>query len=269
MLETEVRICSIASGSNGNCYWIEHDGQAILVDVGINLKLLESRAKERQIDLSKVIAVFITHEHSDHVCGLYHFAKSHNFQTYMTAGTKRKCKSFYLPKPASQIQIIKADDTISVGSFTVHSFSKPHDVAEPCSFRVQVGDVSIGVFTDIGTNCEGLTNHLKECNAVFMESNYDEQMLRNGSYPQVLKDRISSDKGHLSNKQSAEIVKEVNPEKLHTIVLSHLSAENNTKEVAKQAFDELSSRYTILVATREAPSEIITILNGISIFSLK
>lgn len=252
-----VKICSLASGSNGNAYYIETEEEAILIDVGISYRQLKNRAKSKGINIKKIKAVFITHEHSDHVRGLRVFSQNSTFETYMTQGTAHNCKSYYMPIKVSHR--VKDGDMTEVGKFKVYCFSKPHDVAEPCSFRIEAEGINIGVFTDIGCVCEGLKSNLSKCHAVFLESNYDEDMLWTGKYPECLKRRVASDKGHLSNKQSSEIVAEVNPSVLHTIILSHLSADNNRPQIALKAFEQFKDRYTIMTASRYEAGELYTV----------
>lgn len=241
-------ICSIASGSNGNAYYIGTDTESILIDCGISYRQLIGRARKAGLNLHNVKAVFITHEHSDHVRGLRVFCQNYNVPCYMTKGTALKCRPFYMPNTPPIA--IKYGENITIGAFTVYCFQKPHDVEEPCSFRVEVNNLNVGVFTDIGCNCAGLSEHLHECHVAFLESNYDEDMLWNGKYPMYLKQRVASDEGHLSNKQAANIVREVNPPYLHTIILSHLSADNNHPLIAHKAFAEFADRMKIMHASR-------------------
>ncbi len=244
----KVKICSLASGSNGNAYYIEADGQAILVDCGLSCRQISIRAKRQKIDLRNVKAVFVTHEHSDHIRGLRSFCEKYGVDSYMTAGTAAKSRQFYLPqKPAIAINY---DSETKIGPFTVYCFEKSHDVEQPCSFRVEAHGISVGVFTDIGCSCEGLRKHLALCHAAFLESNYDEEMLWKGKYPQYLKERVASDRGHLSNVQAAAIVREVNPPHLHTLILSHLSADNNHPLIAKKAFEEFTDHIRVMHASR-------------------
>lgn len=256
-MNNNVKICSIASGSNGNAYYIEWSGEGLLIDAGIGVRAFLSRLKERDIDYKKIRYIFVSHEHSDHVRGLHAICRATGAQAYMTAGTARRTKPYYMPQ--RKVEIIGSDSTTQVGPFSVVSFSKPHDVEEPCSFRVEVGGVNIGVFTDIGCTCQGLTDNLAKCNVVFLESNYDEQMLREGDYPYFLKQRILSDEGHLSNTQAADIVRHVKPTGLHTIILSHLSADNNHPRIALKAFAEFAGLYKVIHASRYEAGEVMEV----------
>jgi phosphoribosyl 1,2-cyclic phosphodiesterase len=252
-----VRICSIASGSNGNAYYIEYGEEAILVDAGISAKQILKRATQRKIDINRVKAVFVSHEHSDHVRGLHVLCDRLNIPAYMTRGTVEGMRTYYMPKnPPIRIDV---DGITCIGDMKVHSFSKPHDVIEPCSFRVECGEINIGVFTDIGCSCEGLMENLSKCHVAFLESNYDEEMLRAGKYPAQLKQRILSDKGHLSNAQAADIVRTVDAPNLHTLILSHLSADNNRPQIALKAFAEFADRINISTASRYEAGEVFTV----------
>lgn len=256
-MEMNVKICSLASGSNGNAYYIEAGDESILVDAGISYRQLKNRAKSKGIDIRKIKAIFITHEHSDHVRGLRVLSQNYKFDTYMTHGTALKCREYYLPvRPA---KCIKYDEMVSVGIFNIYCFKKPHDVEEPCSFRIEVKGINIGIFTDIGCICDELCENLAKCHVAFLESNYDEAMLRDGKYPQHLKQRIASNLGHLSNIQAADIVEQVNPQHLHTLILSHLSAENNHPRLAIKAFERFDGKYKIITASRYEAGELMTV----------
>lgn len=252
-----VKICSLASGSNGNAYYIESGDDAILIDVGISYLQLTKRARARNINLQKIKAVFITHEHSDHIRGLRTFCNKQTAEVYMTHGTAGGCRSYYLPHKAWRE--IQCGDVVEHGNFRIHCFKKPHDVKEPCSYRVEIDGINIGIFTDIGHVEPELEEHLRQCHAVFLESNYDEMMLQTGPYPRDLKNRIAGPFGHLSNDVSAQLIARVQPPYLHTIILSHLSEHNNTPHIAQKAFDILHEQYKILIASRFEAGPILTI----------
>lgn len=251
----ELTVCSLASGSNGNIYYIEYCGEAVVVDMGISFRRLKNRAQTRHIDLRKIKAVLVSHEHSDHVYGLPALCRQTGALAYMTRGTFDGMREKYRPEQGS-VRFFDIGERLSIGPFVVHSFAKPHDVVEPCSFRVEAGGVSVGVFTDIGAPCAGLDESLCQCHAAFLESNYDPDMLRNGRYPEHLKRRIVSGCGHLSNDQAAETVRRLRPQKLHTIFLSHISQDNNRPDIALKAFEDLAGQYTIRVMSRHEASDI-------------
>lgn len=248
-----LEICAIASGSNGNCYYIGNETQAVLIDAGISCKQIVQRMKDRNLNPLKVKAVFITHEHSDHISGARVFGKKLHVPIYLTAKT---WYGAYKNQRPDYPKFFNPGDIIGVGDFTVHSFLKNHDASEPCSFRVQHGGKNIGVFTDIGEPCENVTQHLKMCDGLFLETNYDEAMLWNGSYPWFLKQRVASGVGHLSNKQAFDLLHLHAGEQLKCVFLSHLSKENNTHEIAYESMQSFTSRFEVKLTSRYDAGEV-------------
>lgn len=255
-LEVEgVKVCSLASGSNGNVYYIECGDEAMVVDVGVSFRKLKNRAMTRHIDVRKIKYVFISHEHSDHVYGLAALSRQTGAHVFMTRGTWDGMRDKYRSEPANTTYF-KIGDPVQAGCFTVYSFAKPHDVIEPCSFRVVAGGVSIGVFTDIGAPCEGLDEHLPLCQLAFLESNYDLPMLKAGKYPERLKQRVISGHGHLSNAQAHDVLSRAEPQNLHAVFLSHISRENNRPDIALATFADMADKYLIKVMSRDEASDI-------------
>lgn len=242
-----VEICAIASGSNGNCYYIGNENSAILVDAGISCKQVLLRMEERNLDSKKIKAIFISHEHVDHVMGTRVLSKKLNIPAFFTYGTWNKTHKSSKPPHYRYIHI---NEPLQLDDFTIHAFSKKHDANEPCSYRIEVEGFNIGVMTDIGTVCENISSNFSLCDAVFLESNYDEEMLINGPYPWYLKNRVASDHGHLSNIQALNLATNYAGENLKILFLSHLSAENNTPELAFNAFQSLHNKYEIINTSR-------------------
>ncbi len=248
-----IQYCALASGSNGNCYYVGNEEEAVLIDAGISRKQVLKRMKEVGLDINKVKAVFISHEHSDHIRGLRVLGDLHQIDAFLTVNTLGKTRVHHRP---SKVRTFESGQTIEVGNIKVHSFAKKHDAVDPTSFRVEVDGKSIGVMTDIGVACTNVKKHLEQCHAVFLESNYDEQMLDDGPYPAYLKGRVKSDYGHLSNNQAVRLVEQLRSSVLNTILLSHISADNNRPELAMKAFQTVSDRYAIYPTSRYAPSEV-------------
>ena len=251
-----LEICAIASGSNGNCYYVGNRHEAVLVDAGISLKQILLRMNERNLNPAKIKALFISHEHSDHISGARVLGKRLRVPVYLTARTwygayksqRPDIPSFFVP-----------GDSVNVGGFVVHTFLKNHDESEPCSFRIQHGDKNVGVFTDIGEPCDNVKQHLTQCDAPFLESNYDEKMLWEGSYPWFLKKRVASEVGHLSNLQTLQLLQNYSGENLKCVFLSHLSKENNTPDIALQAMSELHSKFDFRLTSRYEAAEVYTV----------
>ena len=251
-----VQICAIASGSNGNCYYVGNEKEAILIDAGISRRQILKRMKMMRLDIRKVMAVFITHEHSDHMRGVRVLADTHKMPVYFTHNTLQNTNLRHRPE---NVKLFEAGESITIGEHTVHSFSKNHDAADPVSFRITLNGVSVGVFTDIGKPCDNVKHNLELCDAAFLETNYDEDLLWSGAYPHHLKVRVASDNGHLSNDQAKELVDSLSSNRLKHLFLSHISADNNKVEFAVNAFDGLSDKINIIATSRYAPSDVLEI----------
>jgi phosphoribosyl 1,2-cyclic phosphodiesterase len=249
-------VASLNSGSNGNCYYVGNATEAVLIDAGISCRETEKRLKRLGLDIRHVKAIFITHEHIDHIKGLQVLATKHQLPVYITPLTWQESK---LPLPADLVHTFQADSPIRLGGLAITAFSKWHDAVDPHSCVISCGNVNVGVFTDIGGVCPNLIRHFKTCHAVFLESNYDEEMLENGRYPYALKRRIRGGKGHISNKQALELFCQHRPSYMSHVFLSHLSQENNHPDLARNLFLPHAGSMEIIVASRFQESALYTI----------
>lgn len=240
-------ITSLNSGSNGNCYYVGNAEEAIIVDAGLSCRETEKRMKRLELDIAKVKAIFISHEHADHVFGLPVLTKKYPIPVYITDRTRMHSGLNLQPH---LVHAFNSYDPVEIGSITVHAFPKHHDAADPHSFIVSSNSVKVGIFTDIGNACNNVTDSFSQCNAVFLESNYDEAMLMNGRYPYHLKQRIRGGKGHLSNNQAFELFTGCRSPFMSHLLLSHLSRENNTHEIVNEIFQPHSKNTTIVIASR-------------------
>ena len=248
-----IEICAIASGSNGNCYYVGNQNEAVLVDAGISCKQIIQRMKDRNLNPLKVKSVFISHEHSDHISGARVFGNRLQVPVYLTVKTYYGAYKNMRP---DYPRFFNPGDTVEVGEFSIHTFLKNHDASEPCSFRIQHKGKSVGVFTDIGEPCENVTSHLQKCDGLFLETNYDEKMLWEGSYPWFLKQRVASGVGHLSNLQAFNLLEKHAGENLKCVFLSHLSKENNTPETAYNSMHPFFDRFEIKLTSRYDAGEV-------------
>lgn len=248
-----LQVASIASGSNGNCYYVENDQEAILVDAGISCKELEKRMGRLQLSMEKVKAIFISHEHADHICGLATISKKFRVPVYITTNTLRAARTFI---PKEQIFAFTTGATVNIGSLAITSFLKMHDAADAHSFIVSYNNTTVGVFTDIGLPCENVIHYFRQCHAIFLESNYDEDMLLKGSYPYYLKHRIHGDYGHLSNRQALNLFLQHKSPTLKHLFLSHLSKNNNCPKLVHELFSKHAGCVQITVASRYEESAI-------------
>jgi phosphoribosyl 1,2-cyclic phosphodiesterase len=240
---------SLNSGSNGNCYYIGNSNEGVLIDAGISCRETEKRLKRLGLSIKKVKAIFITHEHADHIHGLPKLIKKYYLPVYMTPGTRSNLRGGW-----REIRTLpfRAYEPVQIGSLTVTGFPKFHDAVDPHSFLVSQHNVNVGVFTDTGRFCEHLIKNFQQCHAAFLEANYDELMLKEGDYPQHLKDRIRNGQGHLSNKQALQLFLNHRAPFLSHLILSHLSANNNKPEIVDQLFKSVAGETEIVIAQRRA-----------------
>jgi phosphoribosyl 1,2-cyclic phosphodiesterase len=247
-------ICALASGSNGNSYYIGNENEAVLIDVGIYYKLLIERIERAGLDKNKIKAAFISHEHTDHIQGARVTGKKLGIPIFYTKTTFNKC---YDKNKAENFAFFKPNTEYTIGNIQIYPFRKNHDASEPCSFRIELNGINIGVMTDIGIADQTLQTEFSKCDVVFLETNYDEEMLLKGIYPYYLKERVLSANGHLSNIQAKELIEKYASDNLNTIFLSHISAVNNSIEIIDQTFAKLSRKYAIKYAPRHKHSEVL------------
>jgi len=251
-------ITSLNSGSNGNCYYVSTEEDAILVDAGISCRETEMRMKRLGLSIKKVKAIFVSHEHADHISGIQVLSKKHQIPVYITKGTQSHGK---VKVERRLVFRFSADVPIRIGDLSITAFSKYHDAKDPHSFMVSSASVSVGIFTDIGIACEKVISHFKQCHAAFLEANYDEDMLANGSYPYYLKKRISGGMGHLSNTQALQLVKSHKPPFMSHLVLSHLSANNNSPGLVGDIFSKHVKKTKVIIASRYEETPVYHICN--------
>ncbi|MCF8450050.1 MAG: MBL fold metallo-hydrolase [Taibaiella sp.] len=242
-----VFIASINSGSNGNCYYIGNENEAVLIDAGISCRETEKRMRRMGLKMDMVKAIFISHEHTDHIYGAEVLAGRYELPVYITPPTLKGSRS---KPPAHLIRHFAAHEPVTIGRIKITAFPKLHDAADPHSFVIDTGGVCTGVFTDIGAPCEHVSQYFTRCHAIFLEANYDETMLENGRYAPHLKQRIRSDKGHLSNDQALQLFITHKPPFMSHVFLSHLSKDNNKPEIVQQLFSAHAGKTIITVAPR-------------------
>ncbi len=249
---------SINSGSNGNCYYIGNKDEAILVDAGISCKETVLRMERIGLQIDKVKAIFISHEHIDHISGVNMLSKKYNLPVYITAQT---LNGSGLKLRSDLAFSFTAGQAVQIGGLSVTGFTKNHDAADPHSFIISHQDLHVGVFTDIGFACKEVIQYFRKCHAAFLETNYDEDMLMNGHYPEVLKKRISGRKGHLSNAQALKLMLSEKPDHMTHLFLSHLSRENNRPELVYNLFAPYAGKTKVIVAHRDKETELYSIVN--------
>jgi phosphoribosyl 1,2-cyclic phosphodiesterase len=249
-------IASLNSGSNGNCYYVGNNEEAVFIDAGLTCKETELRMTRLGLDIKRVKAIFISHEHSDHISGVSSLVAKYQIPVYVTEPTLKKAGFWKIRK---HIFHFTADQPVLIGTFRITAFPKKHDACDPHSFVVSASKMNIGVFTDIGEPCDQLIHYFKQCHAAFLESNYDEAMLENGRYPFFLKNRIRGGNGHLSNRQALELYINHRPSYMSHLLLSHLSKENNSLELVESLFSSVPALTKVVIASRYKESEVFRI----------
>jgi phosphoribosyl 1,2-cyclic phosphodiesterase len=240
-------ITSLNSGSNGNCYYVGNEHEAVLIDAGISCRETEKRMKRLGLSISKIKAIFISHEHTDHISGIPALAKKYGLPVYITPGTLQ-----HLRVNLDEYQFIHfiADQPVVIGDLVVTAFTKFHDASDPHSFIISCRDITVGVFTDLGIACQNLANYFSKCHAAFLEANYDDEMLDNGGYPFYLKRRIRGGNGHLSNKQALELFINHRPDFMSHLLLAHHTKNNNDPELVYDLFNSHANGVEVIVASR-------------------
>jgi phosphoribosyl 1,2-cyclic phosphodiesterase len=244
---------SLNSGSNGNCYYIGNDTEAVLIDAGISCREIEKRMKRLGLLIQKVKAVFVSHEHSDHIKGLQVLVKKYQLPVYITPLTMRRGG---LNFEDNLLKSFIAHQSVSIGKLSITPFPKFHDAGDPYSFVISYDNICVGVFTDIGVPCNHLKKYFQQCHAAFLEANYDEEMLDKGGYPIYLKNRIRGGLGHLSNKQALELFIAHRPKFMSHLLLSHLSKNNNSPELVEALFNAHAENVKVIVASRYQETDV-------------
>ncbi|MCL2056162.1 MAG: MBL fold metallo-hydrolase [Oscillospiraceae bacterium] len=260
------RLCTLFSSSSGNAVYISGGGTALLVDAGASCRRILTALDARGLDFSGIAGILITHEHIDHISALEVLLKKIRVPVYASSETLDfLCRNGKIPPGAV---LAEASGTFCVGDIKVTAFDTPHDAAHSLGFRLEMPDRRvIGIATDLGHISGTVEHHLTGCDLIMLESNYDPGMLDTGPYPYLLKRRIKSNTGHLSNEDCAEGIRRLVKKGAAYFVLGHLSEQNNLPEIAYQtsrlklAADCLRERldYVLHVAPARGPGEVLAI----------
>jgi len=223
-----LQVASLGSGSAGNALLIRSAETLLLLDCGFTLKETTARMAKLGLSPANIDGVLISHEHGDHIRGVGPLSRKFATPVWLTHGTYNALRDKRFP----HTHLISAHQGFNIGDIKIEPFPTPHDAAESCQYVFNYQSVSFACVTDLGTSTPHVEAMLKNVNALLVESNYDEHMLRHGPYPISLQARIRSDFGHLGNVQAGELIKRIDHKGLHTILLGHLSEQNNTDEAA-------------------------------------
>lgn len=229
-----IRFAMLGSGSKGNGTLVDAGGVRVLVDCGFAVREVEARAARLDFDLNSLDAILVTHEHGDHLGGVARLARAYDLPVYLTRGSYQGWRDTQV----DDIRFITPHELFSIGALKVRPFPVPHDAKEPCQFAFEHAGKKLGVVSDLGAITQHIRYVLSDCDALLLEANHDVAMLAKGPYPQKLKERVGGGLGHLSNAQSASLVRGVQRERLQHLVLTHLSEQNNTPALARAAICE-------------------------------
>lgn len=261
-----MELCSIASGSSGNCICVGSENCHILIDAGISGKRIEAGLNAVDLKTDEIQGILITHEHIDHVAGIGVLARRYGIPMYATAGT---IDAVLHTKSVGKIdeelfhEVIPEVD-FTIGDLTIEPIGISHDAAEPVAYKIKQPQKTVAVMTDLGKYDDSIVKKLKNLDVLLLEANHDVRMLQAGSYPYPLKRRILGDRGHLSNEHSGQLLGELLHDQFKMVILGHLSKENNYEELAYETVRQevtlgenpyKGDDFPMLVAKRDQPSE--------------
>nr|WP_321351079.1 MBL fold metallo-hydrolase [uncultured Methanoregula sp.] len=253
-----MRCIVLASGSKGNSVVLEGSSGSILIDAGLSAKELLLRMARAGLDPEQLLSILVTHEHGDHIRGLDVLCRKLDLPVYATEGTLADFLNHRRTseKPLES-RVCRYREEFTVGDFVIEPFAISHDAAEPCGFIIREGDCRIGYCTDTGIVTPQMLDLLLPCDGIILESNHCPEMLANGPYPESLKRRIRSKRGHLSNPDAALCLREFGKD-VPEVILAHLSEMNNTPEKAKGSAREglglFFEEHRVTVATQDGTS---------------
>lgn len=262
-----MKIMTIASGSSGNCVYVGDDNTHILIDAGVSKKKISAGLLYLGLDIKDIDAILVTHEHSDHIQGLGVVERTKPIPIYATYGTINGIINSSLGKmPEDIFRVVDTGSLFQVNSLKIMAVATSHDANEPCAYRITDGIRDFGLLTDLGTYDEDIVDSFAGVDCLVLEANHDIRMLETGPYPYYLKQRILSDHGHLSNEISGRLLCRLLNDNLSTVILGHLSKENNYPDLALEAVKAeiaMSQKLysptdiNIMVAPREEHGDII------------
>lgn len=243
----KVRFCPLASGSSGNCTLISTEYTNILVDAGLTGKKIEAALGELGLNGKDIDAIFITHEHKDHIKGAGILSRRYQIPIYATAGTWDGMKNDIGEISRSHVNFVYSGENCFVNDIAIRPFDIPHDAAEPVGYSFLVDQIKMTLATDIGHETDTIKENIADSDCLLLEANYDLDKLWNGPYPYYLKKRIAGEKGHLSNETAGNLLTEVITGKLKYVYLGHLSDENNNPHLAYETVQDILEKNHVVV----------------------
>ena len=258
-----MRMATIASGSSGNCIYVSSDHCNLLIDAGISMRRIESGLAELGLTPADMDGILITHEHSDHVGGLGPLLRKYHLPLYTTEGTLEALSAMKAlgTLPSELARYVSPGTVFSIGDMDILPTQVPHDAAQPVIYRMESSGAAMAVATDFGYATDAIRETLSGLDAMILEANHDIRMLQVGPYPYMLKQRILSNSGHMSNEAAGKLLCEINCDRLKTVMLGHLSKTNNYAELA---YETVRLELTLGDTSSEAPELLIAPRSGLS-----
>lgn len=257
---------SLASGSSGNCYYLGTPDYGLLIDAGIGIRTIKKVLKDKSVDMDKIIAVLVTHDHADHIKTVGVLGEKLNIPVYTTEAVHQGInKSRYVEdKLYGSKRVIEKEVPFMIRDFRITAFPVPHDSTDSVGYFIEYGNHKFTIATDVGHITDTVGKYICQANHLIIEANYDEEMLRFGSYPAFLKERVASPTGHLSNHDAAEFLATHYTPELKNIWLCHLSRDNNHPELAYKTVDirlfeegiRVGKDVTLVALKRTTPSDV-------------
>ncbi len=244
-----VKFISFGSGSSGNCYYLATDNDALLIDIGVGLRGLRKYCKDYGVNLQGVHHVLVTHDHADHIKSVGSFSHDYSCPVYATREVHEGINRNYCvtKKVTAELKkFVEKGQPQQIGDFLVTPFAVPHDSSDNVGYCIEVEGITFCVMTDVGRVIDEMKPFIQRANYLVIEANHDVEMVKNGPYPQFLKDRILSGTGHLNNRACAEALAENMSEELKHVWLCHLSEENNHPELARKTVETVMRGYGII-----------------------
>ena len=234
-----INFLSLGSGSSGNCYYLGTDTYGILIDAGIGIRTIKKIFKEYNLSLDSILAIFITHDHADHIKAAGTLGEKYGIPIYATPEIHVGINKSYCmtEKLSTSVRYIQKETPFVLKNFKITCFEVPHDGTDNVGYCIEVGGKVISFLTDLGHITPTAAKYINKTNYLILESNYDEEMLRMGPYPIYLKERIAGPNGHMCNKDTAEFLYQNIHENLKFVALCHLSKENNHPDLAYKTME--------------------------------
>jgi len=233
-----LQVCVLASGSSGNAIYVASDQTRLLIDAGLSARAITEKLNQIGVDIADINGICVSHEHTDHIAAVRVLQRRHEIPVYANSGTLEALRSRQQYHDLTA-KIFTTGSAFNINDICIFPFPVPHDAYEPVGFRIEKDDTAVGVVTDLGMPTALVREKLRHCQAIIVESNHDEELLRISNRPWSLKQRIKGRQGHLSNTAAARLIADIASEQLEQVFLSHLSSDCNHPDTAHRTVSNI------------------------------